>query len=132
MLIISMQAITKYWKKRKILNCQQYLALFLTMYFTVPVKPKSLRVSYVSEAISEAILQWSKPDGGDEIDGYLLTWTANSTKNLSDDFVRHEFGNNSYLEKKSYLTPGEFYIITVRVNNTAGSENNFTTHRASK
>ena len=76
-----------------------------------------------------AFVYWNKPDGGDEIDGYTLQWTATSG-DLPQNYTPHINGTNEYSLFKTGLIPGEMYTVIIIANNSAGFSSEEIHHRA--
>ena len=68
---------------------------------------------------TEAIAYWSKPEGGDEIDGYILQWTS-TCGDFTQNYISHVKGEDKYCQLQTGLVPGEIYEMILLANNSAG------------
>ena len=62
-------------------------------------------------------MQWTKPNGGDAIDRYLLNWSQSSISNAT---VAHKPGKVSYEYQIFGLEQGQYYDVTIAAENSEG------------
>ena len=62
-------------------------------------------------------ISWSKPDGGDAILGYLVSWTCNGSNDNA--FLKHDTKTTMYNFSIEGLIPGCNVLVNVTANNSA-------------
>ena len=75
---------------------------------------------------------WKKPQGGQEINEYVLEWQKQSSTFIESNSTLHDVNTDSYEYTISGLQPGERVAVTIKANNNAGASESTVINYASR
>ena len=67
---------------------------------------------------AEICISWLKPEGGNEIDNYIVEWMIESNMKHYDTIPYNGMESNTYTINN--LQPSQVYIISIRAQNNGG------------
>ena len=88
------------------------------IFISVPSKPKFFHACEVNNKTEEICISWLKPEGGNEIDNYIINWIVEDNLNYSHSIAYYGMESNSYAIK--HLQPAQEVNVSIRANNSAG------------
>ena len=85
--------------------------------FLVPSVPLNLHVCKAKAENLRLCITWNKPEGGNEIDSYIIEWT------MQNDTMAYlqALGSNEYSHTIENLQPGQKVNATVSASNSAST-----------
>ena len=100
--------------------------------FAVAGPPRTFAIKHSqTNPASEIVIEWTSPEGGDAIEGYLISWKHSIWNSF---IVTHITGKKTYRHKLTNLSPITTYEVNILVKNEAGlgsgtSSRNITTSK---
>ena len=102
-------------------NYSQYFPLLIPRHliFAVPSVPRLVSYCLDETKTHQICVSWAKPNGGNEINEYLLSWT-NSENQMFNAKMDHLTFIDSYKHIMRNLQPGETITLNIRAANDEG------------
>ena len=95
----------------------QLFACFITRKILGPSAPENLTTCDVNT--TQICISWNKPNGGNEIDNYTLTWTKQNVSMFLTNTTIHNVSTVAYSYTINDLIPGQKVNFSIRANNIA-------------
>ena len=88
--------------------------------FAVPSTPRNVSYCLDETKTHQICVSWMKPNGGNEINEYLLSWT-NSDNEMFNAKMDHLTSTDSYKHIMRNLQPGETITLNIKARNDKGN-----------
>ena len=86
---------------------------------SVPSMPMFFNICEANNKTKEICISWLKPEGGNEIDYYIIAWIVKRDSNYYSDAIPYNgMESNNYTINN--LQPGQSVNVSIRANNSAG------------
>ena len=86
--------------------------------FAVAGTPRNFAIKHSqTNPASEIVIEWTSPEGGDALEGYLISWKHSIWNSF---IVTHISGKKTYRHKLTNLSPITTYEVKILVQNEAG------------
>ena len=90
---------------------------FYVTNFTGPSAPKDVTMCGLNT--TQICISWNKPDGGNAIDNYTLTWRKQNDFKFLSHTTDHYKTTVAYSHRINELKPGQKVNFSIRANNVA-------------